>query len=876
MKRVLKIAAVVFAFVLISNVSVVAQRSWDGGNGTLIWSDAGNWSPDGNVLFNEDVLIGNLLSAANDTTVYDVATAVGSLTLSNGADVDTNANELIVNGLTTLGDVGTLFIVRIHSSGVAADSVDTNELIINSGGSLNMQGGRVEVDTNQLQVNAGGFITGHGAIDLDQVVAAGVQIFENSGLLTVTSLGGIGDPFGTAAATLSLNQSGVDGEIDLDGDSETGVISINRNDTLDVNGTVTDPFSGTLNLGDGSHFDMSGPWTLSGGTINVNTGGIIVGSAGPAAEIIGGQFTMSSGTISLDTANVDSLMLSSVFVANGGAITNNNEVIFNNTAIINSGVDFQMPDDASSITVNDGVTVTINDANFNLDGNEAAGNITTIGLAGVLDINLNDAFADDSYGHTINLNGGTLNVTNAADALPWALNSLAVVNAAGGATSTITGDAVDISADINVSANSTLLIPVAAEYFGSANVVIGAGSTLNHNSTSTFNGGSYSGGGIFRKGTATIASATIWDVSNVDLDDGSTTLNANLIINADSVEPDADGVDHTITISDATQLAVNLSGGAQWTLDPVGIINYNGNVAVDTYLAGSDLAMNGTINHTGTGRTNARLDIGPTGVVNIQTAGQPLRLNGGNLASNPNTIAGGVINGPGILAADAGRTLRGFGTIGADIDFDGVSNLMADNGVLSITVGTAILDVGTIGTADTDGVLAVGSPWNTNVTSTVQLNGGEVRGAPITNDGLFRHQRLWLVICPRQQQYPHRCRGRHAYRPNPRQQQRVGWRGRTPARSTPSTATSKFAIMRRSCSTARSRPRLDAKSSPTASNWNSTHCRRSRSTAVVIDPRTRPTSAAQSWSAPVVLKYLSLELLGSKQRAHQTSPELSS
>jgi hypothetical protein len=735
MKRVSKIAALVFAFILISNVSVVAQRSWDGGNGTLIWSDAGNWSPDGNVLVNEDVLIGNLLSAANDTTVYDVATSVGSLTLSSGADVDTNANELIVNGLTTLGDVGTLLIVRIHSSGAAADSVDTNELIINSGGSLNMQGGRVEVDTNQLQVNAGGFITGNGAIDLDQVVAAGVQIFENSGLLTVTSLGGIGDPFGTAAATLSLNQSDVDGVIDLDGDSETGVISISRNDTLDVNGTVVDPFSGTLNLGDGSHFDMSSPWTLSGGTINVNTGGIIVGSAGSAAEIVGGQFTMTSGIISLDTANVDTLMLSSVFVANGGTITNNNEIIFNNTATINSGVDFQMPDDASSITVNDGVTVTINDANFNLDGNEAAGNITTIGLGGVLDINLNDALADDSYGHTINLNGGTFNVTNAADAVPWALNSLAIVNAAGGATSTITGDAVDISADVNVSANSALLIPVVTEYFSSANVIIGAGSTLNHNSTVTFNGGSYTGGGIFRKGTATIASATIWGVANVDLDNGNTTLNANLTINADSVEPEGDGADNTITISDATQLAINLSGGAQWTLDPGGIINYNGNAVVDTYLTGSDLAMNGTMNHTGNGRTNARLDIGSTGIVNIQTAGQPLRLNGGNIASNSNMIAGGVINGPGILAADAGRALRGFGTIGADIDFDGASNLMADDGVLSITVGTAILDVGTIGTADTDGVLAVGSPWNTNVTSTVQLNGGEVRGAPITNDG---------------------------------------------------------------------------------------------------------------------------------------------
>ena len=61
---------------------------------------------------------------------------------------------------------------------------------------------------------------------------------------------------------------------------------------------------------------------------------------------------------------------------------------------------------------------------------------------------------------------------------------------------------------------------------------------------------------------------TIWGVANVDLDDGSTTLNANLTINADSVEPEGDGVDNTITISDATQLAVNLSGGAHWTLDP--------------------------------------------------------------------------------------------------------------------------------------------------------------------------------------------------------------------------------------------------------------------------------------------------------------------
>ena len=48
----------------------------------------------------------SLANAANDTTIYDITTQIRSLTLSNGADVDTNGNELVVNGLTTLGGLG--------------------------------------------------------------------------------------------------------------------------------------------------------------------------------------------------------------------------------------------------------------------------------------------------------------------------------------------------------------------------------------------------------------------------------------------------------------------------------------------------------------------------------------------------------------------------------------------------------------------------------------------------------------------------------------------------------------------------------------------------------------------------------------------------
>ena len=78
--------------------------------------------------------------------------------------------------------------------------------------------------------------------------------------------------------------------------------------------------------------------------------------------------------------------------------------------------------------------------------------------------------------------------------------------------------------------------------------------------------------------------------------------------------------------------------------------------------------------------------------MNINTAGQPLRLAGGDSTDDPNTIAGGTITGAGLLGADTAKHLHGFGTINTGIDFDGTSNLSADNGTL--TINGAILDVG--------------------------------------------------------------------------------------------------------------------------------------------------------------------------------------
>jgi hypothetical protein len=245
----------------------------------------------------------------------------------------------------------------------------------------------------------------------------------------------------------------------------------------------------------------------------------------------------------------------------------------------------------------------------------------------------------------------------------------------------------------------------------------------------------YTGAGTLLKGMATVSAATTWNVAVVDLDDGTTTLDASLTINANAIDVDGDGVDvgGPIFISDDAALTVNIAGGGSWAVDPGGNLIYNGDAAPNSYLAGSDIAMNGTINHFGDGRTDARLDIGATGVININTPGQAFRLSGGNVLQ-PNTIAGGTINGPGILGTDiAGdSSLHGFGTINASIDFDGGANLRADNGML--TLNGAILDAHQIGTNDNDGILNVTVPWNTNTVDAVVLNGGELRGAVITND----------------------------------------------------------------------------------------------------------------------------------------------
>jgi hypothetical protein len=318
----------------------------------------------------------------------------------------------------------------------------------------------------------------------------------------------------------------------------------------------------------------------------------------------------------------------------------------------------------------------------------------------------------------------------------------------------IGNDAGTLNAKLNVSGPGDAQIAAQVDFNSDADVEVAAGTYLSFLSTVTFdtvngaNNAEFTGAGIMEfNSVVNVNEAVTLNMAGgtVDLDGSDGTgdfinIDAPFTIKAATFKPfgrvNGGGGVNTLDINNSVGtgvLTVNLDDpAAEWTLNPAGVMNLVNDNTEFTLLAGSDVNLNGTINVTGDVRSTARIDFGSTAVVNIFTAGQPLRLAGGDDTTNTNTISGATISGAGLLGADTGKALQGFGTINTGVDFDGAADLRADNGTL--VVNGAIADVGQIGTADTDGVLNVVNAWNDNVSTGVQLHGGTLSGGTITND----------------------------------------------------------------------------------------------------------------------------------------------
>lgn len=750
------------ALVLMCGAAQAASLTWIGGtadwvndSGTANWTSSDEPDADDTAIFNTT----NVVTLGSNNSI-------AGLTMSTGIDLLTADFDLTVNGLVQLVDASTILNIGGAESSLTADS-----MTINAGGVVELSGGSLTLDEESgnslLDMNVGSFLQGNGTVSFTDALAAVTTEWVNDGTLTALSRPQLllsPPPVGT----LLITASDVDTRLDLDGIGEAGAVNVNRNQTLDIDVGVADIFNGGLSMSQNTKLDIAGSWILgANATVDIDNGaaGGFPGIAAGTAIIAGGSFSQNDGTITVVDAD-GILQFDAPFSFNGGLLTNNGHVIFNQTAVIAALANLNMVGD-SDLTVEDNRTVTINQTAFNFDGSGAGGTAITVNNQGTLILNVTDYDSDsvtNGFDGTVNLNDGDISVTSgdAEFVMDGTLNMSSTVNGEivvwGGEPLDIGNDAGSLDADLNVSGTRQSQLSGQVDFNSDADVNVAAGATLAMLGVVDFNtvnvgNAEFTGTGTFAfSGAVNVNEAVTLNMTGgtVDLDGLDNTgdtvnIDAPMTINAATMSAfgraNGGGGVNTLDINNSVglgTLTVNLDSAAvEWTLNSQGVMNLVNDNTEATLLAGNAINLNGTVSVTGDVRSTARLDFGSTAAVNIITAGQPLRLGGGNGAPDFNTISGATISGAGQLGADTGKRLQGYGTINADLAFVGTANLYASGGTL--TLGGDIVDVNILGTADNTGILNIPNPWESDggaggSIGAVVLGGGVLQGGVITND----------------------------------------------------------------------------------------------------------------------------------------------
>lgn len=746
-------------------------RVWVASDGTWNAANTSNWSPNGIPGLVDATQLGvglGTFETQSHNAIIELSFPNAEATVENvgvGQGIDlligdeaNNSNDLLhavdFAGMST--DAG-LWIRGSASPEMnrSPNTLKTGRLGLSSGSFLAMRGGRVEILGEsgidaKLEIKEGTSITGWGTLDLETSVDSGTlddTLFENLGTLTVGDFGVApsadsvaGDP---VARQLTINVPSPNAFVSL-GSSSGDVVNIQRNATLDVNGRMLS-FIGTMNLSANSKIDVAGNWGTTSNAININSGATNIGGiALPAspARIAGGRLQQNTGAIILDQAD-ESLIFDApfkqIFV---GAIENSGTITFNNITELSG--QFQMNGPNASLVVN--APVTIDQPDFNLDGDGNANNILTIGDNGYLDLNLGTG-GDTTLNGTVVLGGGVLDIDTPADFFALGPNRT-VLAVEGTNTSRIRGpgEVFTVNGQLKIEADAKLVVsPDSGVVFsGSSQISIDAtgeldldGDTVSYNSSDS----TFSGDGILRPGNATYNADTTFNIASIVLDDGRQTLasGSDLTINANAISLTAnDGFDNTMSISDESRLTVNIAEGDSWDME--GTIHYHGDATFSTFLAGSTVDLEGAMNIAGKAVTATQIRNEAEGTINLPTTNDGLRLG----SSADLNIAGGQVIGDGQLSSSGGD-ITGFGTVATEVDFFGInSNIRAANGG-TLTLSGDILDVWTLGTASESSTLQVVKPWNSSVALRVELNGGRLTGGTITNDNTAGMRGFGLV-----------------------------------------------------------------------------------------------------------------------------------
>ncbi len=290
-----------------------------------------------------------------------------------------------------------------------------------------------------------------------------------------------------------------------------------------------------------------------------------------------------------------------------------------------------------------------------------------------------------------------------------------------------------IRGNIDVTGRGQVISPIT--FFNTANVTIAADAALDLNGQTTYEGGKFTGGRINQNGDVLVFSSTTIEVDHFNMDGNQNTndwyINPNqtLTLNVGDLVDSGNEFNGQITFPSFSKLVVNTA--QPWDFGGKAIVNGQDNV-IFSMLDGQDVTVSGLIQVDGATEIDARIHL--TGDITTKDADAAMRLGGGK----EHTIAGGEISGPGRIMTTANSSLTGHGLISARVAFFG--DLMAEGGQLNVS-GT-LEDAHFLG-ARTTGVLNVTKTWNTSIATQLRLEGGEVKGAAIINDGTtFGHGKI--------------------------------------------------------------------------------------------------------------------------------------
>jgi hypothetical protein len=692
----------------------------------------------GNNIFNGTINLndGGDLTVNNTINSWQAAGVVNK----NGAGISSiNGDEFAVTGDLVI-DSGTL---DVNASAIFGS---TSDIIIANGATADMA---------TTEIHVGADVTVNGTLSLGIASILEAATLDGTGLFRLNSTSTI-----TGNAVINTTS------FDWDGLGGGTTHTINNGVVFTVNSTIWDAedsgdVDDNINLGgNGAQIIVNNVanWTMAR-TLNANTALAGTATIGGTSRV---TFAGASSILNVDgdtdiNAPITFGSLSITSIDAGMALDLGASANYEGGAI--SGAGIFVPATQNLVTQ----STTISAATFDFD----AGNwqVTNNALLTVVVTDYDAFVAPNAFDLTLQLNNGDISITT-GDAEFVMDGTLLMHSSIDGQITTWSGEPLDIGndngaldADLNVTGTRQSQIAAQVDFNSDADVNVAPNATLNFLNTVIFdtvnaaNNAEFTGAGTMAfSGVVNVNEAVTLNMvgGTVDLDgldnagdfvniDAPMTINATEVPNFGRVN--GGGGTNTLDINNSVGtgvLTVNLDDPAdEWTLNGPGVMNLVNDNAVATLLAGSDVNLNGTVNVTGNVRTTARVDI--AGVVNINTAGQPLRLGGGNNTSDVNTIAGANISGLGLLGADTAKALHGFGTINTAIDFDGTANLRASGGTLNIT--GAIVDVNILGTADNTGILNILNAWETDggagaSIGSVVLNGGVLQGAQITNDNI--------------------------------------------------------------------------------------------------------------------------------------------